>query len=76
MTEEQYAKELRRHHIQKHLIDEIKNIKIDEIKNISCEQKRNVELAKAFLHVSELTKTEPKMNVLGKRNTALCRFVG
>lgn len=76
MAEEQYANELKRYHIQKHLIDEIKNLKIDEIKNISSDQKRNIELAIAFLNVSELTKSERKMNILGKRNISLCRYAG
>lgn len=70
---EEYEAELKRFHIQKHLMDVLKRIKVDQLKDIGPENAKNITKAMSALHLVDYLKMESTgATVLGKcRQTQL-----
>lgn len=65
--QEEYEAEMRKFHIQKHLIDALKRIKVDQLKDIGTENKENIAKAMRSLHLIDYTKMgNSGVTVLGK----------
>lgn len=55
---EEYDAEVKKFHIQKHLIDVVKKINVDQLKDIGPESKKNIEKAINALHSIDFVKME------------------
>lgn len=72
---EEYDAELKRFHIQKHLIDVLKKINVDQLKDIGPENKKNIAKALNSLHMIDFLKMENsgstvlgECSIFGKEN--------
>lgn len=65
--QDEYEAELKRFHIQKHLIDVLKKINVDRLKDVEPENKKNIAKALNSLLLIDYVKLEDSgANVLGK----------